>query len=164
VTRHRADESPPLSPPEVITNVITTQPCHSRISYRAERLSNLFGCIYQFLSAFASIRLHFRIHQGHSISHNDFFAENVATRVWKHVARTCKCYHQMAVYVQEPLVGRKQTTRVLNNGFIVLVWRIERTLNEEPEELGGCCTSPPPPPRATNVLNSVYCVVCSIIK
>jgi hypothetical protein len=41
------------------------------------------------------------------------------------VARTCKCYRQMSVYVQKPVVGGKQTTRFLNHRcFIVAAMNV----------------------------------------
>jgi hypothetical protein len=57
----------------------------------------------------------------------------VAKQEWsrKHVAHTYKCEHQMGLYVQEPQVGGKQTTCILNHGFTVLLWHTElRVLNK----------------------------------
>jgi hypothetical protein len=54
----------------------------------------------------------------HAIRHGSLFlARNVATREMKYVrlngrAHAFKCSHQMGVYIQEPLLGGKQTTHV----------------------------------------------------
>jgi hypothetical protein len=64
-------------------------------------------------------------------SHGNFFSfKNVATwdveriylKAYGMQACTCKCYHQMGVYVLERLVGGKRTTHILNHGFIVQLW------------------------------------------
>jgi hypothetical protein len=69
--------------------------------------------------------------------------------VWKHVTCTCNYYRQMGVYVQEPLTGGKQTTRVFNQGFTVSLWRKEWTWNKESREKGGCFDTSHPQGRKT---------------
>lgn len=58
-------------------------------------------------------------HKGHSKSHGIYFlflggwgtkmfhCGKCSVYIWKHVACTCECYHQMKVCIQEPLVRGK---------------------------------------------------------
>lgn len=38
-------------------------------------------------------------------------------RGWEYMACTCKCYHEMGLYVQEPLAGGKWTTSLFESWF-----------------------------------------------
>jgi hypothetical protein len=40
--------------------------------------------------------------------------------IWKHVACICKCCYQVGVYLEEPLVGDKQTTHILNYDCFII--------------------------------------------
>ena len=78
----------------------------------------------------------FLLYKGHTVSHGNYFlAWNVATgkrsiHIWKQVACTYIHYHQMMVYVQVSQVGGKQTTHLLNHGFIVSLLCTEQNIEK----------------------------------
>jgi hypothetical protein len=70
--------------------------------------------------------------------------------VWKHVACTCECYHQMGVYIQEPLLGGKQITRVLNHVFLLFYCGVQsENVTKNRENRKGVAILPTPQRRRT---------------
>lgn len=79
-------------------------------------------------------------YEGHSISHGSYFSWSKMWHngkkgyiyIWKHMACTWKCYHQMGAYVEKPPVGGKWTMCVfLNHAFFVFLWRTEYIQNKK---------------------------------